>query len=117
MKLKVLFAVVLLVVIMMWTKDMQDAAIDTRLFNIPAECLDANQDGFYNNLDFNYGGINIYSAEDKSFMLMDKKGAASMMKSCSYQPPAKISIEYLTDTDCIGYCRLFAYLKHKSRKV
>ncbi len=80
---------------------------------IPISCLDANSDGYYNKLDFNYGGINVYESEKKAFVLMDKKGAAIEIRKCEYKPPMNIDIKYLSDTDCVNYCRLKVWIKSR----
>ena len=107
----IIFSIIIGVLI--WTKNLQNAYIDTKLLKIPINCLDANNDGEYNSLDFNYGGINIYLPEKESFMLMDKKGAASQIRKCVYVLPKNFDMKYLTDTNCIGYCRFFAWIKYK----
>lgn len=112
MKIK-FFIIIIVIGSLVWTKNLQNAYIDTEVIKIPVNCLDANNDGEYNALDFNYGGINIYVPEKKYFILMDKKGAASQTKECSYVLPWGFDVKYLTDTNCIGYCRLFSWIKYK----
>lgn len=112
--LKYFFVIFLLVILSVFTYDMQSYIIETKIIGIPEKCLDYNQDGRYNKFDENYyGAINLYLAEKRGFNLMDGKGSTiSKIVECDYIPN-NINIIYLEDISCTGYCRFYGWLVYK----
>lgn len=97
----------------MMTYKYQIAFVDTRLMKIPVECLDSNDDGYFDNRDYNFGGINFYDNIEKKIYIMDSKGSIGEYKQCSYNFSQNEFYYIIQSPDCIGYCRINFWIRKK----